>query len=96
MWFLTTPLPSSRDKNQTPIPYRVLFADHKDQDDLVKELFRLSGVQETLRVQQLTLEQFDRLCQSYDTLCNNIRFSSLESNSNRTTSKKHLITVKST
>lgn len=84
-WFFTTPFVSCRDKNnQNLTPYRVLFTNHKYQDDLVKELFKLSGVQETLRAQQLTLEQFDRLCQSYDTLCNNVRSSSLEFNNNRT------------
>ena len=82
--------------NQNLIPHRVLFADYKDREDLVKELFKLSGVQETLGAQQLTIEQFNQLCQSYDKLCNNIRSSSLESNNNRTTSEKHLITVKST
>ena len=49
---------------------RVLFANHEKQDDLVKELFGLSGVNETLRAQQMSMEQFNHLCQSYETLCN--------------------------
>ena len=37
----------------------------------MKELFIQSGVSETLRAQQVTMEEFDQLCQSYKTLCNN-------------------------
>ena len=48
--------------------HRLLFADYKNQDDLVDKLFMQSGVTETLRAQQLTMEQFDELCQNYETM----------------------------
>jgi len=38
---------------------------------LVPELFRLSGVDDTLRAQQLTLEQFQQLCNAYTELMTN-------------------------
>ena len=49
---------------------RLLFPDHPE---VVPELFRLSGVDDTLRAQQLTLEQFQQLCNAYTQLsANNI------------------------
>lgn len=59
----------------------MLFADHKDQNDLVEELFMQSGVEETLRAQQLTMEHFNQLCIIYEALCSSL-------NSNRNTDSK--------
>ena len=50
--------------------YRVLFADHEHQEDLVERFFMQSGVEETLRAQQLTMEHFNQLCLTYEALCN--------------------------
>ena len=58
--------------SQCILHYRVLFADHKDQSDLVAEFFMQSGIKESLRAEQLTLEHFNQLCLTYEKLCNNI------------------------
>lgn len=55
----------------------MLFGDCKDQNDLVEELFMQSGVEQTLRAQQLTMEHFNQLCLTYETLCNNIHDSTI-------------------
>ena len=44
--------------------YRLLFAE----PDRAKELFSLSGVDDSLRAQQLTLAQFEQLCTAYHSL----------------------------
>lgn len=45
--------------------YRLLFP---DSPDLVSDLFSISGVDDTLRPQQLTLTEFEKLCTAYSTL----------------------------
>ena len=55
--------------------YSLLFP---DQPELVPELFQHSGVDDTLRAQQLTLEDFESLCNTYETLKELHQFENLE------------------
>ena len=50
---------------------RLLFptvTDKQERDAVVQELFQLSGVEDTLRPQQLSLEQFEQLTNAYSEL----------------------------